>query len=325
MEPSEVPVLVVDDDPRKRFALKAVLAPLGYSIVEADSGIAALRCVMAQDFAVILLDVRMPAMDGFETATAIRERLESEMTPIIFITAFASDEISTDLYAAGAVDFMFAPVPPIELRAKVSVFARIFVQAAELATQRVELEAMNTELHAVARRDALTGLWNRRALQEDLEILEARAKRYDYSYCLALFDIDFFKAYNDALGHQAGDEALALVANSLRGEARSGDVIYRYGGEEFLCVLPEQTLETGALAAERMRDRIQSLRVPHTGSSWGVLTISVGLAVLDSAHIKSASDVLKTADEALYRAKELGRNRVVCEPCDDDSAVATAI
>ena len=217
---SEVPVLVVDDDPRKRFALRAVLAPLGYSIVEADSGIAALRCVMAQDFAVILLDVRMPTMDGFETAIAIRERRESEMTPIIFITAFANDEISTDLYAAGAVDFMFAPVPPVELHAKVSVFARIFIQAAELARQRVELEAMNTELHAVARRDALTGLWNRRALQEDLEILEARAKRYDYSYCLALFDVDRFKAYNDALGHQAGDEALAIVANSLRGEAR---------------------------------------------------------------------------------------------------------
>ena len=110
---SPVSILVVDDDASKRLALKAALLPLGYSIVEADSGLAALRCVMAQDFAVILLDVRMPVMDGFETAALIRGKGQAEMTPIIFITAYGSDEIvNTDLYAEGAVDFIFAPVPP---------------------------------------------------------------------------------------------------------------------------------------------------------------------------------------------------------------------
>ena len=132
---ARVPILVVDDNAGKRLALKAVLSPLGYSIVEADSGTAALRCVMAQDFAVILLDVRMPIMDGFETAAHIRQRRQSEMTPIIFITAHGSDEIDTDLYAEGAVDFIFAPVPPHELRAKVSVFANLFSKALELAAR----------------------------------------------------------------------------------------------------------------------------------------------------------------------------------------------
>ncbi len=131
-----VPILIVNDTASQRLALKAVLEPLGFSVVEADSGLAALRCVMAQDFAVILLDVCMPDMDGFETAGLLRQRLQSEMTPIIFITAYGSDEIpSTDLYAQGAVDFIFAPIPPDELRAKVSVFAKLFVKASELADQ----------------------------------------------------------------------------------------------------------------------------------------------------------------------------------------------
>ncbi|HET7720783.1 MAG TPA: response regulator [Acidimicrobiales bacterium] len=142
-----VPVLIVDDSASKRLALKAVLSPLGYLIVEADSGTAALRCVMARDFAVILLDVCMPDMDGFETAALIRQRRQSEMTPIIFITAFSSDDILTsDLYAEGAVDFIFAPVPPAELRAKVSVFANLFLRAEELAARAREVQGSADQL-----------------------------------------------------------------------------------------------------------------------------------------------------------------------------------
>ena len=141
-----VPVLVIDDNAAKRLALKAVLLPLGYSIVEADSGMAALRCVMAQDFAVILLDVRMPIMGGFETAALIRLRRQSEMTPIIFITALGADEILSDRYAEGAVDFMFAPVQPDELRAKVSFFANLFLKAELLAARAREVQASADQL-----------------------------------------------------------------------------------------------------------------------------------------------------------------------------------
>jgi len=144
---SPAAILVVDDNPAKRLATKAVLAPLGYEIVEADSGLAALRCVMVQDFAVILLDVRMPVMDGFETAALIRKRQQSEMTPIIFITAHGSDDIEqADRYADGAVDFMFAPVPPSELRAKVAVFANHFIRAELLAEQAREVQAYADQL-----------------------------------------------------------------------------------------------------------------------------------------------------------------------------------
>ena len=146
----EIRILVVDDNAGKRLALQAVLAPLGYTIVEADSGRAALRRLLVEDFAVILLDVRMPFMDGFETASLIRQRRQSEMTPIIFVTAFTSDEIlATDRYVEGAVDFIFAPVQPDELRAKVSVFANLFVQAEMLAAQAREVQVSVDQLRRV--------------------------------------------------------------------------------------------------------------------------------------------------------------------------------
>ena len=146
-ERSAVPVLIVDDNASKRLALKSILAPLGHTVVEADSGMAALRCVMAQNFAVILLDVRMDGMDGFETASLIRLRWQSEMTPIIFITAHGADEVlNSDRYAEGAVDFMFAPVAPEELRAKVSVFANLFLKAEALAARALEVQRTATQL-----------------------------------------------------------------------------------------------------------------------------------------------------------------------------------
>jgi len=313
-----VPILVVDDNAAKRVALKAVLHPLGHTVIEADSGLAALRCVMAQNFAVILLDVRMPIMDGFETAALIRKRQQSELTPIIFITAYDSDEIvTTDLYAQGAVDFIFAPVPPDQLRSKVAVFANLFLKAEALATQAravqtsaTALRVLNAELIALARQDPLTGLGNRRAFEQDLELLEARVQRYAHRYCMAVLDIDHFKSYNDTYGHQAGDIVLRTFTTQLQAQARAGDALYRFGGDEFVCVLPEQSLTTGAKAVERMRLGVERLAIPHTANALGVLTFSAGLAVLDPGHVESVKDVLKAADAALYRAKQLGRNRV---------------
>jgi PAS domain S-box-containing protein len=140
-------ILLVDDNAAKRIALKAILEPLCHPIVEADSGLAALRSVMAQDFAVILLDICMPTMDGFETAAFIRQRQQSEMTPIIFITAFDDEEIRhRDHYSEGAVDFISSPVDPVELRAKVSVFVKLFIKATRLATHAHEVQTSADQL-----------------------------------------------------------------------------------------------------------------------------------------------------------------------------------
>lgn len=313
-----VPVLIVDDNAAKRLALKAVLQPLGHAIVEAESGTAALRCLIDRDFAVILLDVRMPIMDGFATAALVRTRQRSELTPIIFITAFDSGETDhTDVYAQGAVDFIFAPVRPEELRAKVTVFANLFLKADALAAKARavqasadELRLRNDELSALSRQDPLTGLGNRRALEQDLDLLEARVVRYSHRYCMAVLDVDHFKSFNDEYGHQAGDNLLQAFASRLQQEARAGDALYRFGGDEFLCVFPEQTLANGANAVQRMRVGVEGLAIAHVGNPLGVVTFSAGLAMLDPGNLESAGEVLREADAALYRAKQLGRNRV---------------
>lgn len=165
---SQAAVLIVDDNPSKRLALKSALLPLGHLMVEADSGVAALRCVMARDFAVILLDVCMPGTSGYETAALIRRRDQSETTPIIFITASGIDEIvSRELYAEGAVDVIFAPVSPVELRAKVSVFANLFIRAERLVTSARTTQ----DLAEQARRAAEVSLTEREA--DTRAILEA--------------------------------------------------------------------------------------------------------------------------------------------------------
>ncbi len=144
-----VPVLIVDDNAAKRLGIKAALEPLGCSVVQAESGPEALRCLLAQDFAVILLDVRMPIMDGFETAALIRTRERSESTPIIFMTAYGRDEISEDLYAGGAVDFLFAPIPPKELRAKVNAFGSLYLKAQSLATKAEAVQTSADQLRVL--------------------------------------------------------------------------------------------------------------------------------------------------------------------------------
>ena len=152
------PILIVDDDSSKRLALKSVLAPLGFTMLEADSGAAGLRRVMDDDVAVILLDVRMPVMDGFETAALIRMREETELTPIIFVTAQASDEVGPERYAAGAIDFITAPVDPVELRAKVSVLANMFLESQANAAEARELEATTRQLKLLTE-DAPIGIF----------------------------------------------------------------------------------------------------------------------------------------------------------------------
>ncbi len=313
-----VNILIVDDNAAKRLALKAVLHPLGHTLVEADSGIEALRCVLRQDFAMILLDVRMPIMDGFETAALIRKRPQSELTPIIFITAYGRDEIvRTDLYAEGAVDFIHAPVPPDELRSKVAAFASLYLKAEGLAVHERQvqpaadqLRLRNLELAHMARIDPLTGLGNRRAFAQDLEILKSNANRYARSFCLAMIDVDHFKAYNDVYGHQTGDALLQTLAGHFERHSRPGDSLYRFGGDEFLYVLPEQSIESGVRALRRIFATVHDIGLPHENSPTGIVTLTGGLAVLDATNADTSAAVLTEADQALYRGKQLGRNRI---------------
>jgi diguanylate cyclase (GGDEF)-like protein len=202
------------------------------------------------------------------------------------------------------------PLDPDQLRVRLIAAARVTSLQPQLARQRAHLERLNLALASAVLKDPLTGLGNRRALKEDLDLLDARVQRHGHRNCMALLDVDDFKAYNDTYGHQAGDEALQVVASQLKYHGRAGDAIYRYGGEDFLCIQPEPSLAVGTHVVERMRTGLERLAIVHLRSSHSVLTISAGIALLDSEHVRGAQDVLKNADDALYRAKQLGRNRV---------------
>ena len=303
-------ILVVDDDPTSRLIAQTALRSLGHECHVVSDGAQAWDAFRSRRPDVVISDWMMPGLSGLELCRNIRADTVEGYTYIIVVTSQGGHDEILQGMSAGADDYLIKPLDTDDLQARLIAAARVTSLHLQLADQRTELEALNHELMAIARRDPLTGLRNRRALDEDLELLEARVTRYGHRYCMALLDVDHFKSYNDRYGHPAGDQILKTVAAQLVGQARGGDSLYRYGGEEFLCIFPEQSLANGTLAVQRMRIGLEQLAIPHNDNPLGVLTISAGMAMLDPELVRSTSEVLKEADEALYRAKQLGRNRV---------------
>lgn len=176
-----------------------------------------------------------------------------------------------------------------------------------LIERQSELESENKELQLLSNEDALMGIGNRRAMEVDLNYTEAAARRYNKVYAVALLDVDFFKKFNDRYGHHRGDLALQALAKAVQGSMRDSDRLYRYGGEELLLLMPEAGAVEAYVAAERVREAVQAMNLPHEESPFGVLTVSVGVA---AEAAESWVKLLEKADCALYKAKALGRNRV---------------
>jgi len=300
----------VDDEASTRLIAEAALVRLGHECSIATDGAQAWALYQSQQPDVVISDWMMPGLSGPELCRHIREQPAGDYPYFIMISVHDARERVLEGMGAGADDYLVKPLDPGDLQARLIAAERVTALHSKLARQRTELENLNRELGDVVRRDPLTGLGNRRALEEDLAPLEARVRRYGQRYCMALLDVDFFKAYNDSYGHQAGDRALQAVSAQLLFHARLGDSIYRYGGEEFLCLFPEQSLETGTQAVHRMRAGLEKLAITHADNPLGVLTFSAGVAVLDGDQPRNAGEVLREADKALYRAKQLGRNRV---------------
>jgi two-component system cell cycle response regulator len=215
---------------------------------------------------------------------------------------------------SGADDYLVKPLDAGALEVRLIAASRVTALHAELQDQRHELVRLNGELHGLARLDALTGLGNRLALQEDLIGLEARVDRHGHRYCVAIVDVDHFKAYNDTYGHLAGDQALRSVALALGSVTRAGDLLFRYGGEEFLALYPDEGADGATAATERLRAAVASLAIPHVGNAAsGIVTVSAGVAMAGPDNPRTADQVLKAADAALYRAKQTGRDRVVVD------------
>jgi diguanylate cyclase (GGDEF)-like protein len=217
---------------------------------------------------------------------------------------------------AGADDYLVKPVELFDLQSRL-------IAARRVTALHAELDAYRAELSRLAHTDPLTRLGNRLSMEEDLTAVDARGRRYGHRFCVAICDVDLFKTYNDTLGHQAGDEALQAVAARMKRELRAGDGVYRYGGEEFVMVLPEQTLETAGVAVERVRSAVEGLAIPHPASPSGVLTVSAGVAAFAPGATGSLDQLLEQADMAPYRAKAAGRNRVVLFDDVEDEVRAT--
>jgi diguanylate cyclase (GGDEF)-like protein len=303
--------LFADDDPISRLIAQRALEALGHDCLVVNDGAQAWDLFRSWHPDVVISDLTMPGLTGIQLCRNIRASASGGYTYFVMVSSHGGFDKILEGMRAGADDYLVKPLDSNLLEARLIAADRVTSLHRQLARQQTELEGLNQELTAIARRDPLTGLGNRRALEEDLDHLEARVRRYGHRYCMAVIDIDHFKSYNDTYGHQAGDEVLQAVAAQLKAHTRSGDEVYRYGGEEFLCIFPEQSLATGALAVQRMQIGLERLAIPHADSPTDMLTFSAGLAMLDPDHPRSTSEVLKEADEALYSAKELGRNRIV--------------
>ena len=307
-----VKVLIADDTAVPRLILERTLAALGHETESAADGDEAWAKHQAFAPDVVLSDWLMPGMNGIDLCRRIRAEQGDRYTYFILLTAMTEVEHVITAMAAGADDFMVKPLEKTALEAALIGARRVTTLHEELRLQRASLERLNTLLFDDARRDSLTLLGNRLRLTEDLTAAMERVERLGHSFSIALLDIDFFKRYNDALGHPAGDVALRSVAQALAGSVRPGDMVYRYGGEEFLILFPEQGLEEATPALERARAAVEALSVPHPSNPpSGVITISGGIAEATPANAVAVNDWLRQADVALYKAKAGGRNQVV--------------
>lgn len=305
-------IMIAEDDTVSRLVLEAAVAALGHECISAIDGEQAWQLFQKLDVDVVISDRQMPQTDGVELCRRVRANGRDAYTYFIFLTEFDEKLQVLSGMEAGADDYLVKPLDTDELKMRLLVASRVTSLHRQLFKQSAELKELNRRLFEQSRTDPLTQVGSRLKLREDLETICERVERYGHSYSVIMCDVDFFKAYNDSKGHLAGDEVLQAVARTLVKTSRGGDQVYRYGGEEFLILVPEQSLDNGVAAAERYRCAIEALAIPHIGNPvTRVVTISAGVASLSRLEIKSVGAWLNEADAALYRAKQSGRNRVV--------------
>jgi len=296
--------------------LKAIctyLENMGIQALTAETGKDALDIYRREHPDIILLDGLLPDIDGFEVARQIRtlER-KKDWTAIIFLTSMTKDVDLARGIEAGGDDYLLKPVSEIVLKAKVNAMRRLVEMQRSLLDLTHKLNTANKELQQLSATDGLTGLSNRRMFDE-LSLREwRRCDRMKKPFALVMVDVDNFKLYNDNYGHQAGDECLKIVAaQMLRAAPRASDVVARYGGEEFVFVLGETDMDGAKWVANHVRQRVVELNIPHVATALKHVTISCGVASVIPGDKLSLETLLQTADFALYRAKEQGRNKVI--------------
>jgi two-component system, cell cycle response regulator len=310
-------VIVVDDDEHMRELMESAVLSFGHRCRVAVDGLDALRLLAESSADVIVSDWDMPNLNGAELCQRVRSA--GDDAPYVYfmiLTGFNDRAHLLAGMAAGADDYQRKPVDLHELEARLVSAARVVELHRRLELRTETLRVDSTRHYAASRTDGLTGVGNRMHLDEEIATLLARAQRYGATCSLALCDLDFFKAYNDRFGHVAGDKALRAVAEAMRKNVRAADALFRYGGEEFVVLLFQQSLSDAERAMDRMRTEVAGLGIPSAAG--GCVTLSIGVAELDVARDRSAEAWIARADVALYEAKSRGRNRVISSappPC----------
>ena len=296
-------LLIAEDDSISRRMLQAFLVKWGYQVVVATQGDEAWEILQANNAPKLaILDWMMPGKDGIEICRHVRQRQGRPYTYLLLLTARGQKADIVEGLEAGADDYVTKPFDPFELRARVRAGRRIVELQEKLLQAR---EALRDQ----AWKDPLTNLWNRGAILGVLRKEVARASRTQSPFAVAMVDVDRFKAINDTFGHAAGDAVLRETARRLRSAMRTYDALGRYGGDEFLAVVPDCDLDRAARFGESFRARIDRKAVEtHDGSI--PVTVSLGVAAVENLPGTSAAALVRVADAALYRAKTGGRNRV---------------
>jgi len=297
-------IVVVDDDEGEAQALRRLVESLGSTCRVAHGGREAVALLAGAPADVVIGDSRMAGVDGLSLCRAIRLRDD----PYVYFILLADDDDKAhilDAMRSGADDYLTKPIDADTLAARLLCAERVVRLHRALRARDRNLRRDSERNFRVARVDALTGARNRRALVEDLQAMHAEVRRYHSAWAVAMCDLDHFKDYNDSRGHLAGDDALKRVVRVIESQLRAGDGLYRFGGEEFVVLLPHQDIVRARAAMERVRHAV-ALSAPRAAEQ---LTISVGISELCEDDADDDA-VLRRADAALYRAKLGGRNRV---------------
>ncbi len=293
-------MLIVDDDPVAAREVRTALVDLGYAVKVACAWTDALRQFDSDSVDLVLMDAVMPTVDGFKLTSVLRARMRSYV-PVVLLTGLADASAREHGLAAGADDFLCKPVKLVELRLRMAAMLRIR-QLTKV------LEAKSKELERLAHLDALTGIANRRGLEECLAREVERANRYGRDLSLIMFDLDHFKQVNDCHGHLVGDALLSFFGQVLEQMARTCDMVFRYGGEEFVVLAPDTAAARARNVAERICRGFE-LQSPDASVA-GPQTVSAGVCDLKRLDVCTVAGLLECADTALYDAKKSGRNRV---------------